>query len=472
MSRDDDDDDDDTITTDEYAGRSKSKAKPVQPDDSYAYIDSGGKLTEGGKALVYHFRNEHLIPDEECTIPSWDVHEAFETSSHGFSLTRMQREDPVFADIICNPKTVWPHLSNDHVIGKRQKQIHIEYQARFVDSLGVKAFDPTEIDSAEVAFLVDGLLPLEGVHVFVAKPQVLKSWLAYKIAIDVSQGRPVLGRFAAAKARAVIVDFEMGALELDRRLKMLGADSRVLRVSDPAYDLTEQQFWTELAKLRPASHKWLVVIDGLGSGQQRDGEFSELDARFARPLGQAARFAHEHGATFVFIHHSPKGATLADVESLFSGTGAIHRNSDSAYYFNRLPQGANGEKCAEVIPVKSRKGTSPDKFRIQLTDERGVELLERDDKAPEPAEPAPPEPTNEEKVVGVIVAEPGCSGNRIADLLEMPRKTVSAILKWLEQTGKVRSEAGGKGRATSYFTVEESAGQTVSEPFLTTVSKQ
>ena len=172
----------------------------------------------------------------------------------------------------------------------------------------------------------------------------------------------------------------------------------------------------------------------------------ELDSRFAEPLGRAARFAEEHECTFLFLHHSPKAASLSDAESLFRGTGATRSKVDSAFYFQRLATGPNGEERAKVTPVKTRKGVAPDGFVIQITDERGVELFEGD---LSPALPAPV--TDEDKVCAAVAAEPGCSGNHIREVLEMRRERVSELLLALEQSGRIRRE--GKGPSTAYFVI-------------------
>jgi hypothetical protein len=421
MSRDDDDF--------EWS-RPEKPAGPKLPDP-HKFIDKNGNLTEAGKLNLYMFMCGETVYDDECLLTRAELNLAF---------TAFPLEDVSDSEIERAVKPCY-HWQDD---GSRQ-DIQIEkedgflrgFRARLVDKLGMTAFDPTDDESAAVEYLVDRLLPLQGVHMFVALPETLKTWLAYRFAIDVSQGRPALGRFATRQGRALIVDFEIGTRERVRRLQMLGADGRVFSTSFPPFDLTDERFWTELRKLCPS----FVVIDGLGAGQSGIGE---LDSRFAEPLGRAARFAEQRDCTFLFLHHSPKAASLRDVESLFRGTGATRGKVDQAFYFQRLATGPNGEDRAEVVPVKTRKGVKPDSFVIQITDARGVELFNGD---PLTSKPSPV--TDEEKLCAAVAAEPGCSGNHLRDVLEMRRDRVSALLQGLEQTGRLRKE--GKGPSTAYF---------------------
>lgn len=342
-------------------------------------VDELGELTEQGKFELSRFLYDNLRPDDACLLTQADLSDSFKI----FSLDELASRE--LEAVVSN--LIWRSLKPDATkrpdgffdedgfiehricIEKDDSGFLVGFRARLIDTLGLTPFDPSEQESTEVEYLVDKLLPLHGVHMFVAKPETLKTWLAYRIAIDVSQGLAVLGRFVTRQGRAVIIDFEMGPKRLMRRLRMLGADKRVLHTSfPPKLTLNDEQFWTELKKLCPR----FVVIDGLGSGSGED--FGELDSRFAGPLGRAGRFAAQHECTFLFLHHSPKAATRSDAESLFRGTGAIRSKVDSAYYFHRLPDGPKGEERAEVSSVKSREGTRADTFAIQISDERGVEL--------------------------------------------------------------------------------------------------
>jgi hypothetical protein len=126
-----------------------------------------------------------------------------------------------------------------------------------------------------------------------------------------------------------------------------------------------------------------------------------------------------------------------------------------AFYLRRLADGPNGEPRAEVTPVKSRKGVAPAAFKIQLTDERGVELF-GDSVEPHP-QPAPPL-ADDDRVHAAIMAEPGCNRNRLAALLVMRPETVTEITKALERAGRIRMETGGKGRANAYFSTGPESG--------------
>jgi hypothetical protein len=182
------------------------------------------------------------------------------------------------------------------------------------------------------------------------------------------------------RGRVVIVDFEMDSDEPYRRLQMLGAGEEIMLTSFPPYNPNDASFWRELEKLKAN----LVILNSLAAGSCAD--FGELDSRFAEPLRHAAHFVAEQATripprpcSFIVLHHSLKGASLRDAESLFRGTGAIRGGVDTAYYFERVNAEA-GAPTARLTSVKSRKGMPAASFSIRLTDARGLELV--DDRKP------------------------------------------------------------------------------------------
>ena len=441
--------------------------------DQYLFVDGGGNLTEVGKELVEMFCREYLVPDDEVRLTEDDVLEAFKMyhrkligdDDGDFPFERLFDWFGQLNDVIDNMKPHWRMSAGGPVQRIQRDRGDDCAQIRADDDLQAFPFC-REGAATAITYLVDELLPEPGVHMLVALPSALKTWLGLHVAICVSQGLPVLGRFETnqqafkrsdweerreltTRRRSVVVDFEVGHAETERRLAVLGADERLLHVSHPKYKLTDEKFWTMLARYQAR----FIFLDSLSAGCGAD--FGELDNRFAEPLGRAMRFAEQHGCSLLFAHHSPKSPTLSDPESLFRGSGAVRAKIDSAYYLRKLPDGPNGEKRAEVSSAKSRKGADPKKFSIELTDERGLELYEKKEGAATKREAEPetePELADKDKVLRAIADEPdGASGNEIADALEMRRENVSEALHELVAEQRIRIE--GKGRATRCFVI-------------------
>ena len=179
--------------------------KPKKPtEDPYKYIDKNGEPTSEGKTVLKMFIHECLVPDEDALLDVEDLHMAFDQWSDRpgafpslgqscLSYTGWSeligsvkwhfRLSGAPSDVVFSTESVRTELRDGYICG---------YRARFVDALGATAFNPDVQGSTAVEYLVDGLFALDSVNMFVAKPGSVKTWLGYRVAIDVSQGRPVL----------------------------------------------------------------------------------------------------------------------------------------------------------------------------------------------------------------------------------------------------------------------------------------
>lgn len=378
-----------------------------------------------------------IPPESVCPgcadVQSRDEHEAWEAHKARFDTS-------VFTCVRC-AKDFYPYKAP---VAEELEEDEDEPEDKIEDdALGLEAFVPdTAPDATQVKYLVDTLLPKASVCMFCSPPECLKSWMALRIAVDVSQGQAVLGQFDVSEAvRAAFLDFENGGDEIRRRLTILGGDGRVRHVSHPDYRINDDAFWKALEKFKPG----FVVIDGLGSGQEG---VDEKTNSFADPLTKAAKFANQFGTTFLLLHHPTKAATVNDVESLFRGTGAIRAKVDSAYYFNLLEKDeATGTVTAEVLPIgKCRKGQPAKAFTIELTNS-GLRIVKGGGK---PAGKTKSKPkTNADKVYDIVATDPGISGRDIWEESGLGRNEVYELLDKLEADGRIRRE--GKGRSAGYY---------------------
>ncbi len=402
----------------------------------------GGKLTEAGATAIKQWADSELIEDRTASLGALELRQAFNEATDGFEIGFQSLYDVLYDCVNEDIRPTRATASPGEFVAGAFPQLPL----RFRDDLGAASFFASGVKPA-VDYLVDGILPLRGVNMFVSLPETMKTWAALDIGVCVSQGKPWLGKYETKQTRVVFVNFEMDPEELDRRLLLLGADDRFQYVSYPPYDLSSPKFWTEIAKLQAG----LIVIDSLSRGN--GVELGELDSRFAAPLYRAGRYVSEHArqwyvgrefCSFLFVHHSPKGASLKDVESLFRGTGAIRGGVDSAFYFEKVKAEASVSQ-ARVTNVKARKGSKPEPFSIQLTDSRGLELV--DDRTPKAAAPVA---GDEERLFAFVQKNPGTNATHAAAKLHMRPATVAAVRKALG--GRMRVE--GKGPATRLFAVD------------------
>ena len=275
------------------------------------------------------------------------------------------------------PVAGWPRLRElaGAELADQVRDVLLGFPSRFVEALGkvaTPANDTAEPDLAAtkpaqtsllpfefgglegepepVDYLVDSILPAKSVAMFVAEPFALKSWAAFDSAIAVAHGRPWLGKYATKPGcRTFIIDYEMGKKRVRVRMRQLGDDGRVGRLSHPEAMLDERRFWDELEKfVQSGEGPCLFVVDSLSAGNPNA---EEKDPRFANPLKVAASFADKFDSTFVFVHHTTKDQSGGKKRSV-RGSGAISPRSTCASSSSRSPGRStpmwSASRCARV----------------------------------------------------------------------------------------------------------------------------
>jgi hypothetical protein len=289
------------------------------------------------------------------------------------------------------------------------------FRARRNDGLGAVTSPIEEWTPTRTSYLVDGLVSDASVNMIVGDSGTLKSWLAASLLVSLSHRRPWLGHDLHISPddsrRLVYDDYEQGQEELDRRLRVLGANGSkypITRVCHPSAHLDDDRLWQGLERLDPM----VVILDSLSSGHP---SIDEKDARFANPLRRAAAFAAAHRCTFFFIHHSPKDTSGGNV---IRGTGATYAALDECYLVERT----RGENTARVTPCKGRRGQIAP-FAFRLDDRAGLVVVD-------PKQKSPAAPTKDEKAIELI--RRGESDRAIAKELHIRHTRVAELRKKID----------------------------------------
>lgn len=385
------------------------------------WVDDDGKFTAEGETAFRAWFAERYEPDDGCSVMALEIANAFERDHKveplGTEVARILRADVV-------PEDITPGF-----FGVRER-----------DELGIGWGNAPP---QPVAYLVDGAIPRGSVGMFVGAPNEGKTWAVLSLDSAVANGESWMGHDVEV-GRVVHVDFEMGREELDRRLRIVdGAEVR--RTALPKYTLTDERFWTELAKVQPK----LVSVDGYARGNPAT---DENDPRFAEPLARARRFAEAHGTTFVFVHHSPKATGKATLLEIIRGTSALAANLDVAYYVEGKDDFESDdprERRATITCKKMRRGGhEPAPMTIRITD-AGV------DHVADPARGRPPivaasAGEDDARVLEAITADPACGTRRgLVAATGLSQARVMAARQRLLDAGKI-VRSGGTDTAPVY----------------------
>jgi len=227
-------------------------------------------------------------------------------------------------------------------------------------------------DLPPVEWLVEGLIPQDGITIIGGDAGVGKSWLVYHLAQCVAAGLDFLGQFPVKQGAVLVVDAESGRNLLERRFKKLFRGltrlyphvRRALPVSMllAAVKLKGQAVgrFTELLKHEGIA---LVIVDPLVHLHTTD-ENSSVD--MAALFETLRRIQKETGCCFVLTHHSRKESRLASnaAGQMLRGSSAIRGILDSHIFCRKLKFGR-----MKVQHDKSRYAEPVPDFVVEIVDE-------------------------------------------------------------------------------------------------------
>jgi AAA domain len=177
------------------------------------------------------------------------------------------------------------------------------------EQLQAMRFPPT-------TFLVEGIIPAEGVTLLCSKPKFGKSWLAYDLCIGCTTNRIILGEISPAQGDVLYLALEDSKRRLQRRM------SKLLPASAPwPRNLTLKTEWRRLHEgglddirawhadsKNNGGKPVLAIIDVLAKVRKPTGNKQLYEADYEALTG-LTRLAGELGLAVVVVHHTRKMAS-------------------------------------------------------------------------------------------------------------------------------------------------------------------
>lgn len=181
-----------------------------------------------------------------------------------------------------------------------------QYTQSLQDDYGNKILSINDLYSMKIpeqSWVVDRLVPSNGITAISGTPGSYKSWLSIYIAKEVSRGEQVFGKFDTDKSAVLVIDLE-NSIRLKRdRAKLLNIDSQ-----NPIYywkgDFCADQN-TDIERLKAVIQKNninLVIFDSLVRIHNKD----ENDAKSMSAVFKKLKEIVNQECTIIFLHHSRK----------------------------------------------------------------------------------------------------------------------------------------------------------------------
>jgi len=279
--------------------------------------------------------------------------------------------------------------------------------------------------SAEIEWLIAGMIPLKAITLLTAEAGTGKTWVAHAIAGAVAHGRQFLGR--EVKQRPVLyLDGENPLSIVRRNLDYLDiAPTGSLGIWGGWHDDPPGPDYEEFEKLA-REYQPLLIFDSLVYFHTGD-EQSSTDTR---PFMNEFRNLANAGATVLVLHHTGKGKS----SKRYRGSSDIEAAVDMAYCLEGTRKGGPVDRL-RMTCFKSRHAVGQN-FGMELHEGRGFEEVA--------VTLGAQKPSVETVVPGIIVANPdGINGMRIKALAKeqgVGKNAVDEFLKtwpnWKSGTGK------------------------------------
>ncbi|MBD3300057.1 MAG: AAA family ATPase [Candidatus Moranbacteria bacterium] len=223
------------------------------------------------------------------------------------------------------------------------------------------------MDIPPTDWLVEKLIPKEGITIIAGPPGNFKTWLLINMAINISRGDKLFDTFKTQQAGILIIDEENHLRILKQRILLLGGDPDldIRLISKKDFIVTDKQAITEIIKYCKKEGISVIIIDSLVRIHKNDeNSAKEMNVVF-RYLGQF----YKYGITVIITHHEKKeGFGKVKASSKLRGSTDILASCDSLISIKAKEKNT----VIEIQQPKSREEESINPFELKVCKDYGL----------------------------------------------------------------------------------------------------
>lgn len=222
-------------------------------------------------------------------------------------------------------------------------------------------------DFPENKWVIEKLIPHQGITILSGAPASFKTWLLLRMAIDIATGGSLLGQFRCEKYRVLIIDEENHLRLIKDRLELLDADSNV-----PIYFLSQKGFLTSkqylvdlVLKICTEKEIDVIFIDSL----VRISNAKENDASDMAEVFRNIKQFCQNGKTVIVTHHERKEqAYKSSAQSRLRGSSDISASVDAHI---SIVRDKNDRSKFSIEQAKLRSDEEIDSFEATIKSSNG-----------------------------------------------------------------------------------------------------
>jgi len=212
----------------------------------------------------------------------------------------------------------------------------------------------------EIEWVIEKLIPAEGIVVLSGSPATFKTWLILDIAIQVAKGDSLYGKFATNQTGVLIVDEENGERLLKDRLQKFQQNNSlpVFLLSLKGFRLSEKNV-TELINYSKDNDVGLIMFDSLVRIHDED----ENDATKMNKVFRHLKEFGKAGISVLFTHHNRKqGAFNSNPSQEMRGSSDILASVDC----HLATKKKKNEEYLEITQNKLRQDEEIQPFKLRI----------------------------------------------------------------------------------------------------------
>lgn len=285
-------------------------------------------------------------------------------------------------DLVFHLTRVWNSQNRPPLEDKELKEIFMSIAKRETNKNKeavpllqiVKLSELMSKELGENPFLIEKLLPLNGLNVLSGSPGVGKSWIILEMARAVASGQDFLGKYKTIQGGVLIIDGESGEMEMQRRTKSMNFDPELpigfiqlqgVKVDNPK---TIESLLTE-AKNQDVK---LMIFDPFSAMHSKQ----ENSAEEMQKVMEGFESLTKEGITVLFVHHHRKGNGLTgptQTENM-RGSTVIGSRVDSQSFIKKEAE-IDAYIELKYSTEKLRNGKKEKTFTLYIdNDESGISL--------------------------------------------------------------------------------------------------
>lgn len=301
-------------------------------------------------------------------------------------------------------------------------------------------------------WIVDQLLPDNGVTILSGAPGSFKTWLYMEIAVKVANGQPVFGHFTTKQTGVLVVDEESGRRRLQTRFKQMGAveDTAIHLLSRTGYKLKQLYVDAIIEKAHEVG-AGLIVFDsftrftGENADENSSGDMSKLMDCY--------RQLADEGLSVLILHHNRK--EMSNPALALRGSSDILAALDCHIAVMRTGQ----SESVKLIQTKNRDVWEPVPFELRFHENASEFEYIGSDKTPSEVYRA-----NLDKVVEIVALYPGLTQTELKKQAKQSGvsggdKKIVEFINQLAHTGEIEMQPASRGGQKYYPTTSVSKTQ-------------